>query len=811
MDPFQRSGTEPPRAATRTGEERGSMFRKLFKRKPRLEAAEAEDRIAALADLTADDQPAIARLFEDDSDSEVRLAALARLTDQDALAAGLEDPALKGQVAQRVLAVLGDDGDVALGRHPLVQHTALARAETADAAVKAARQIDDASARAAALAANPNAQLRQAVVEATWEPDALVEIEKMARGSDKSVLRLARDRLAEFKAASIDRDRQDAEIDKMLAAAAALRDDDPHYDARRDAIERDWSSLLDTVRATDELLARFGVVTRDVDASRRRFPARRIVARPVEVDTGAAFDPLLAEATALRDAVGDALAGGVTPESVAALKESAAALAAKWNATADAQPPSEEMSAQFRAAMAVHSRRMDVADRCIELANAAASLLDHDIPDTETSEAEPVYALRNSIDRQHEDIDALIARYDWPEDLPVPPVVAALRERQQNLERAAAQCDTLVVGITDEVSEAIAVLRDCVERGAVHEAVERDRALRDLVKRLPRAQAQSFSADLQDIGGRVRELRDWRAYAVRPKREALCRQIEELAETPLDVHAQAEAVRTLRAQWNELGSGDTRRDRELKKQFDRSAERAFEPCRIYFKEQAARRSFNLEQRKAIVSALEDFVANNDWDHADWRGVEKVLRQARAEWRHYHPVDRKVARELAARFETLAGDIHGRLKEQWDDNIEAKEEIVAAATEVQESGDPATVKADAIKALQRRWKEVGPLPRRADQRLWKLFRAQCDAVFDARNEVRDRHSQRQRAVADANALIIELERRVDIDPSLDRNTIAEYERRLHELGSLPNDVQRRADAMLQHADRVAVERQNRRAE
>ena len=797
--------------STRLGEKRGSMFRKLFKRKPRLEAAKAEDRIAALRSLAPDDQTAIAGLFAEDPDPDVRLAALARLTDPAALASGLEDPVLGEQVATRVLAVVGDDGNPALRGHPLVQHTALARAETAEDAVAAARQIADASARATALAANPTAQLRLAVAEATWEPEVLVEFEKVARGSDKSVLRLARDRLAELKAASMDRDRQDAEIDTMLGAATALQDDDPHYDARRDAIERDWSSLLDTVRATDELLARFGVVTRDVDASRRRFPARRIATRTVEVDTGAAFEPLLTEATKAHDSVAAALADGVTPEAVAALKESAGTLAARWNATADAQPPSEEMSARFRTAMAAHASRLAVAERCLELDDEAGSLLGRDIPDTETRDGKPVYALRNSVDRQHEAIDALIARYAWPDDMPVPPVLTALRERQQVLERAAERCEALVVDITQEVTDALAALRESVERGAVHEAVERDRALRDLVKRLPRNQAQSFSADLQDIGGRVRELRDWRAYAVRPKREALCRQIEELADTPLEIHAQAEAVRTLRAQWNELGSGDTRRDRELKKQFDRSAERAFEPCRIYFKEQAERRSFNLEQRKAIVSALDDYVANNDWDHADWRGVEKVLRQARAEWRHYHPVDRKVARELAARFETLAGDIHGRLKEQWDHNIEAKEEIVAAATEVQESGDPATVKADAIKALQRRWKEVGPLPRRADQRLWKLFRAQCDAVFDARNEVRDRHTQRQRAVADANALINELERRVDIDPSLDRYTIAEYERRLHDLGSLPNDVQRRADAMLQHADRVAVERQNRRAE
>ena len=555
---------------------------------------------------------------------------------------------------------------------------------------------------------------------------------------------------------------------------------------------------------------KYAVVARDMDVVRRRFPVRRVAPRPVQTDT-TAFEPLLAEANALAGSVAPALAAGITAEAVGELKGAADALAAKWNAMADEQPPGEDLSIRFREAMAAQADRLAVARRALELADDAAALLDREIPDAEAQDAKPVYAVRADIERQCEAVKAMIERYAWPEDLPAPVALSSLRSRIGELTGAAQRCTTLVAAVTTEVETAIEALRDSVERGAVLEAVERDRELKDLVKRLPRADAQPFNAALQEVGGRVRELRDWRAYAVRPRREALCEQIEELAETPLEIHAQAEAVKALRAEWNELGSGDTRRDRELKRQFDRSAERAFEPCRVYFKEQAARRSFNLEQRKAIVEALDAYVANNDWENADWRGVEKVLRQARAEWRHYHPVDRKVARDLTARFEELAGQIHGRLKEEWDRNIALKEEIVAAATEVQESGDPATAKADAIKALQRQWKDIGPLPRRADQRLWKLFRAQCDAVFEARNVVRDRHSQRQRVVADAHALINELERRVDIDPSLDRYTIADYERRLHELGSLPNDIQRRADAMLQHADRVAVERQNRRAD
>ena len=73
-------------------------------------------------------------------------------------------------------------------------------------------------------------------------------------------------------------------------------------------------------------------------------------------------------------------------------------------------------------------------------------------------------------------------------------------------------------------------------------------------------------------------------------------------------------------------------------------------------------------------------------------------------------------------------------------------------------------------------------------------------------VLDRHSQRRQVMADADALISELERRLEIDPSLDRNMIADYERRLHALGMLPKDVERRAEEVLRDADRIVVARQ-----
>ncbi|MDE0419681.1 MAG: DUF349 domain-containing protein [Gammaproteobacteria bacterium] len=781
------------------------MLRKLFSRKPRLDSEDPAIRVAALADLGDGEQATFARVFRDDSDREVRLKALERLNRPDIVFEGLDDDDVGAEALGRLLEVIDDDTPETIRDHPEVQRAALAAAETADAALAIVPRITEPMTFAAALAENPRATVRLAVVEATWEPAALAELEKTARRRDKSVHRVARERLAALRAASHRRNEEDTQTETILATALALEDDDPHYEARRDAIERDWADHLVAMEETDGELARFNVVTRDLNAIRGRFPARRqsVQVRQLEVDFGA----LLTRTEALlADVVGSLDPGKEERVSVDETKRAVDELAEQWNAGADVKPPGEELSGRFREAMAEVASRTRDRERIRDLVPKARELLVREIPDPEHPRFDTLESANRELRRQREDVERLLERFAWPDDTPDLEEVAALKQRHRDLETASEQSATRADALLEQVGDKLAELRQFIEDGSVHDAVDRERQLRDLLKGLPRAKAAPFAADLAELGARVRELREWRTYAQAPQREALCDQVEELADNPLEPHEQMRAVKSLRDQWNELGPADTRRDRDLRRRFDRSAERAFEPCRAYFKEQAERRAFNLEQRQAIVTALEGFLANNDWDHADWRGVERILRQARNEWRHYHPVDRKAGRQLTTRFEELASDIHALLKQEWDRNIEQKEAIVAEAIAVRESGERVTDQAEVMKGLQRQWKAVGPLPRRADQRLWKQFREQCDLVFEARSVVLDRHSQRRQVMADADALISELERRLEIDPSLDRNMIADYERRLHALGMLPKDVERRAEEVLRDADRIVVARQ-----
>ncbi len=781
------------------------MLSKLFSRKPRLDADNPAVRLAALAALDDDEQATFARVFKEDADQEVRLGALARLTRPETILEALGESDVTEQALARLLAIIDDETPEAVRRDPAVLRAALVCAETPDDAIRVASLIVGDVARAEALAENPRANVRQAVTEATWDLRALVELEKSARGHDKSMHRIARDRLATLRAASTRRDEEDTLTEHLLATAVALANDDPHYDARRDAIERDWARHLEAVQATDGVLSRSGIVARDVNAIHRRFPARRPVPKVPEAPV-ADFDGLLVATQALSESIAGAIATGADENTLAGLKRAADDLANSWNSGADVQPAGDALSARFREAMASANTRIHLVERALALAPEVQAILGDDVLSPHSPQADGIDSFARRVHRQLDDVDHLLGRYAWPEDLPEPEEIAALGQRQRDLAKVAEQSEDRADALVDEVAALIPELRQRIEDGAVHDASEQDRRVRDLVKRLPRAKAQRFNAELAELGSRIRELREWRTYAQAPKREALCQQAEDVADNPLDPHEQMRLIKSLRAQWNELGPVDTRRDRDTKRRFDRAAERAFEPCREYFKEQAERRMFNLEQRRAIVTALEDYVANNDWDHADWRGVEQVLRQARAEWRNYHPVDRKTGRDLAERFEQLADEIHHHLKQEWERNIALKEAIVAEAVQVRESHERVTDQAETMKALQRRWKGVGPVPRRADQRLWKEFREECDAVFEARSVVHDRHSQRRQIIADAEALITELQRRVEIDPSLDRNMIADYERRVHDLGAIPRELERRADEILRDADRIVVARQ-----
>jgi hypothetical protein len=337
----------------------------------------------------------------------------------------------------------------------------------------------------------------------------------------------------------------------------------------------------------------------------------------------------------------------------------------------------------------------------------------------------------------------------WP--LWAPPTVeyAALLESAEALRGELGQADDVLRDELSRLDEQLTALAAAIDEGSLTTARSLLAKARSLHDALPASAVRSQGKQLGKQAARLAELKDWQTFATSPKREALVRAMEHLAATPLAPREQADRIKQLRQEWQALGPVTQAADGRLADRFNAEAEKAFEPCRAYFAEQAKERKTNLEERRRICDQLEQYLQDTDWSHADMKAAERIMRAARDEWRRFHPVDRNPGRTVEARFEDLQGRLHDLVKAEWDRNLKAKEDIVAEAEALPEADLPVHQKVETAKRLQRQWREIGITPRRPDQRLWRAFRAACDRVFSARDE--SRHA--------ADAAVLELESRL----------------------------------------------------
>jgi hypothetical protein len=237
---------------------------------------------------------------------------------------------------------------------------------------------------------------------------------------------------------------------------------------------------------------------------------------------------------------------------------------------------------------------------------------------------------------------------------------------------------------------------------------------------------------LQPLDEKLNELKQWKDYAVAPKRLALIEEMQSLIGSAEEPKTLAERIKSLQREWRTISQGivsDAGTDWE---RFHQASQAAYQPCREYFDALTAQRQENLEKRKVLLERLAAFEKTQDGESADWPLLTSVLREAPQEWRRYFPVDREAGRSFQEQFDAAMARLQARLDGWHERNAEHKQSLIKRARHLLtlEDGREAI---DAVKHLQSLWKETAPGPRDQDQRLWNEFREVCDAVYKKRQQ------------------------------------------------------------------------------
>ena len=242
-----------------------------------------------------------------------------------------------------------------------------------------------------------------------------------------------------------------------------------------------------------------------------------------------------------------------------------------------------------------------------------------------------------------------------------------------------------------------------------------------------------------------RDLRDLDFRRNLEAKEAFCEAAEKLAEDENIVSAFHE-LQKLHEQWKEYGPVAKEKREEIWNRFKAATSVINKKYQAHFETLKKQHEENLEKKRALCEKLEEIAGREISSSAEWNALSKEIEELQAEWRKIGFATKKENQRIYDRFRAACDKFFGRkrefyasIKENMSENLARKQAIIEQAEALKTSTEwkKAT---DQFISLQKQWKEIGAVPRKKSEQLWKRFRAACDEFFA--NSLRQPQGQAQ---------------------------------------------------------------------
>lgn len=230
-----------------------------------------------------------------------------------------------------------------------------------------------------------------------------------------------------------------------------------------------------------------------------------------------------------------------------------------------------------------------------------------------------------------------------------------------------------------------------------------------------------------------RELRDLDFKKNLEAKNVLCEKAEQLASSENCVEAFRE-LQKLHDAWKDLGPVAKQYREEIWERFKASTAVINKKYQDYFETVKVEQTGNLKLKEALCEKVEEIAAREITDSKLWNSLSKEIEDIQGEWRKIGYATRKDNQKIYERFRAACDKFYERKREFYvsfkgdmEENLRKKTEICEQAEQLKASQDwKATT--DALIELQKKWKEIGAVPRKKSDALWKRFRAACDEFF-----------------------------------------------------------------------------------
>lgn len=236
-----------------------------------------------------------------------------------------------------------------------------------------------------------------------------------------------------------------------------------------------------------------------------------------------------------------------------------------------------------------------------------------------------------------------------------------------------------------------------------------------------------------------REARDLDFKHNLEQKQKIVARVEELV-NEADINKAFRELQDLHRIWKEdIGPVSREHRDDIWNKFSDLTKQMHDKREVLFENQRGTELENLEKKKEIIAKIEVLATEKVNAHSQWLAQIEKVEALRTAFFSAGKVQSDVNEETWASFKTAVRNFNSfknsfykDIKKDQNENLNKKTALVAKAKELQESLDFATT-TPIMKKIQDEWKQIGHVPRKYSDKIWKEFKDACNHYFDKLKE------------------------------------------------------------------------------
>jgi len=288
-----------------------------------------------------------------------------------------------------------------------------------------------------------------------------------------------------------------------------------------------------------------------------------------------------------------------------------------------------------------------------------------------------------------------------------------------------------------------------------------------------------------------RELRDLDLKKNLEIKIKLCENAEELLVEPSIIKA-FNTLQKYHERWREVGPVPREQKDDIWERFKAATSKINKKHQEFFETRKEEQKKNLEAKTALCEKVEEIKIEEVHSYSDWDVKSKELVELQKIWRTIGFAPKKDNNRIYERFRTACDtffnakrEFYAKNKEIQQNNLQLKIDLCVQAESLKDSTDWKKTTQDFIN-IQKRWKEIGPIPRKHSDNVWKRFRAACDFFFDKKSEhfssIDTEYIDNLKLKEELIEEVLKYESAGDVDENL--KSLKNFQRRWTEVGHVP---------------------------